>query len=108
MRLPAYGRDLIALQNSGRNVEWLVISLSFALARALPRVVVTDDTDIADLDLRFVAGLECTVAHEGNETRAIDVAELALRNGASECGAFDKATGSWLGTAAIKAIRGIQ
>lgn len=108
MRLPAYGRDLIALQKSGRNVEWLVISLSFALGRALPRVVVPDDTDIAELDLRFVAGLECTVAHEGQEKRAIDVAELALRNGASECGAFDRATGIWLGTAAIKAIRGIQ
>lgn len=108
MRLPAYGRDLVALQNSGRNVEWLVISLSFALGRALPRVVVTDDTDIADLDLRFVAGLECTVAHEGNEKRAIDVAELALRNGATACGTHDQTTGRGLGTAAIKAIRGIQ
>lgn len=108
MRLPAYGRDLVALQKTGRNVEWLLISLSFALGKALPRVVVPDDTDIADLDLRFVAGLECTVAHEGNEKRAIDVAELALRNGASECGAFDKATGVWLGTAQIKAIRGMQ
>ena len=108
MRLPAYGRDLLALQRSGRNVEWLVISLSFDLGRALPRVVVTPDTDIADLDFRFVAGLECTVAHEGEEKRALDVAELALRNGAKVCGTHDQTKGCGLTTDEIKAIRGIR
>lgn len=108
MRLPAYGRDLVNLQRSGRNVEWLIISLSFALGRALPRVVVPSDTDIAELDLRFVAGLECTVAHEGQERRAIDIAELALRNGATRCGTHDQTTGTGLTTDEIKAIRGIQ
>ena len=108
MKLPAYGRDLIALQKTGRNVEWLVISLSFKLGRALPRVVVPSDTDIADLDLRFVEGMECTVAHEGQERRAIDIAELALRNGATRCGTHDQTTGTGLTTAEIKAIRGIH
>lgn len=108
MKLPAYGRDLLALQRSGRNVEWLIISLSFDLGRALPRVVVTDDTDIGELDLRIVAGLDCTVAHDGNDHRALDVAELALRNGATRCVIIDRATGTGLVTAEIKAIRGIQ
>lgn len=107
MKLPAYGRDLVNLQRSGRNVEWLVISLSFDLGRALPRVVVPSDTDIADLDLRFVAGLECTVAHEGDESRALDVAELALRNGAKLCGTHDQTKGRGLTTGEIKAIRGM-
>lgn len=106
MRLPAYGRDLVALQRSGRNVEWLIISLSFDLGRALPRVVVTDDISIAELDLRCVAGLECTVAHEGNERRALDVAELALRNGAKRCGTHDQSTGTGLTTDEVLAIRG--
>lgn len=106
MRLPAYGRDLVALQRSGRNVEWLIISLSFDLGRALPRVVVTDDIRIAELDLRCVAGLECTVAHEGNERRALDVAELALRNGAKRCGTHDQSTGTGLTTDEVLAIRG--
>ena len=108
MKLPAYGRDLVNLQRSGRNVEWLIISLSFDLGRALPRVVVPRDTNLAELDLSIVAGLECTVAHEGEERRAIDVAELALRNGAKRCGTHDQTTGTGLTTAEIKAIRGIQ
>lgn len=108
MRLPAYGRDLVNLQRSGRNVEWLIISLSFDLGRALPRVVVPDDADIRELDLRCVAGLDCIVAHEGNERRALDVAELALRNGAALCGTRDQTTGTGLTTAEIKAIRGLQ
>jgi len=108
MKLPAYGRDLVNLQKTGRNVEWLIIALDFSLGRALPRLVVTDDTDIAELDLRLVAGLDCLVAHEGNERRALDVAELALRNGATICGTRDQAIGTGLTTAEVKAIRGIQ
>jgi hypothetical protein len=108
MKLPAYGRDLVNLQRSGRNVEWLVISLSFDLGRAMPRVVVTDDTDLKELDLRCVAGLECTVAHKGNERRALDVAELAIRSGATRCGTHDQHSGTGLTTDEIKAIRGIQ
>lgn len=106
MRIPAYGRELLNLQRSGRNVEWLVISLSFDLGRALPRVVVTPDINIADLDLSFLSEIECTVAHEGQESRALDVAELALRNGAKRCGTHDQATGTGLTTAEVLAIRG--
>lgn len=109
MKLPAYGRDLVNLQRSGRNVEWLIIALSFDLGRALPRVVVPRDTNLAELDLSLVAGLECTVAHEGEERRALDVAELAIRNGATVVVMHDQATGkTGLTTAEIKAIRGIQ
>lgn len=108
MRLPAYGRDLLALQRSGRNVEMLIISLSFDLGRALPRVVVTDDVSIDELDLRCVDGLECIVAHEGNDRRALDVAELALRNGAKLCGTHDQIAGKGLTTYEVKAIRGIR
>lgn len=108
MRLPAYGRDLVNLQRTGRNVEWLVIALDFKLGRALPRVVVTDDTDIRELDLRFVAGLECTVAHKGQTSRALDVAELALKCGAKVCGTQDTTTHESLTTAQIKQIRGMQ
>ena len=108
MKLPAYGRDLLNLQKTGRNVEWLIIALDFSLGRALPRLVVTDDTDVGELDLRCVAGLECTVAHEGKTTRALDVAELAIKNGASKCGTFDMTTGTGLTTAEVLAIRGKQ
>lgn len=108
MKLPAYGRDLVNLQKTGRNVEWLVIALDFSLGRALPRVVVTDDTNIAELDLRLVAGLECTVAHKGQTSRALDVAELALRNGAAKCGVFDRDASQMITTDEVRLIRGIQ
>ena len=108
LRLPAYGRDLVNLQRSGRNVDWLIISLSFDLGKALPRVVVPSDINVSELDLHFVEGLECTVAHKGNTSRAIDVAELALRNGATKCGIHDRLSGKSLTTAEVKAIRGIQ
>lgn len=108
MKLPAYGRDLIALQKTGRNVGWLVISLDFKLGKALPRLVVTDDTDISDLDLRLVAGLECLVAHEGKTTRALDVAELALRCGAKLCCVHDQHDSSTIYTDEVIAIRGMQ
>lgn len=108
MKLPAYGRDLVNLQKTGRNVEWLVIALDFSLGRALPRVVVTDDTNIAELDLRLVAGLECTVAHKGQTSRALDVAELALRNGASKCGVFDRDASQMITTDEVRLIRGIR
>lgn len=108
MTLPAYGRDLLNLQRSGRNVAWLIISLGFGLGKALPRVVVPNDTNIMELDLSCVAGLDCLVAHDGNERRALDVAELALRSGATICGTIDRNTGNWLTTAEVKAIRGIR
>ena len=108
MKLPAYGRDLVNLQQSGRNVSWLCISLDFKLGKALPRVVVTDDTDIAELDLRCVAGLECLIAHKGKTTRALDVAELALRNGATLATIHDRYDGSTISTSEVIAIRGMQ
>lgn len=108
MSLPAYGRDLVALQRSGRNVQWLIISLSFALGRALPRVVIPDDAHIGALDLNCVAGLDCLVAHEGNERRALDVAELALKCGATRCVTHDQNTGTGFTTDEIRAIRGLQ
>jgi hypothetical protein len=107
MSLPAYGRDLIAYQRRGMNVPWLIISLDFSLGRGLPRVVVTDDTDIATLDLNLVAGLECTVAHKGKTIRALDVAELALKCGAIRCGVFDRNVSEMITTDEVRMIRGV-
>jgi hypothetical protein len=106
-RLPAYGRDLVAMQRAGHNVGWLCIATEWHLGRALPRVVVTDDTDIANLDLSIVAGLECTVAHEGQTGRALDIAELAIRNGATLCGVHDQHTGKSMTTAEVLLARGV-
>lgn len=107
-RLPAYGRALIDAQRSGRNVPWLVLSLDWKLGRAFPRVVVPADMQITELDLRLVAGLECMVAHSGEPTRAMDIAELALSCGAKICPVIDVTTGRATYTDEIRAARGVK
>jgi hypothetical protein len=48
------------------------------------------------------------VAHRGNDSRALDVAELALRNGAKLCGTHDQDAGRGLTTEEVISIRGRQ
>lgn len=109
MKLPAYGRDLINLQKTGRNLSWLVISLGWDYGKSVPRLVVPDDTPVSELDLSMLSGIECTVAHRGKSNRALDIAELAIRNGSPACGVFDMGRRRLeLSTDEIKAIRGIQ
>lgn len=106
MSLPAYGRDLVNLQKTGKNVSWIVISLGFALGKALPRLVVPDDCDIRTLDLNCVAGLDCLVAHKSKMNRALDIAELALKHGASRATIIDCDTAETTTTSEVIAIRG--
>lgn len=107
-RLPAYGRELVAAQHAGRNVPWLLIALDWNLGRAFPRVVVTPDTPAHELDLRLVLGLGCMVAHRGESSRALDVAEAALLAGATECPVFDVAAGRLTFTTdEVRAARGL-
>lgn len=106
MKLPAYGRDLIALRNDGIDPAWLCIAIGFEPGMAMPRVVVPDDTEVAELDLRCVAGLQCLVAHDGKQGRALDIAELAIRSGAALATIHDQQTGTTTTTAEVLAIRG--
>lgn len=106
MRLPAYGRDLVNLQRTGRNVEWLLISLSFALGKALPRLVVPAGVKVSDTDFRCVSGLNCLIAHKGETGRALEVAEAALMAGALM--ATVHGDGETITTDQVKAIRGIK
>lgn len=107
-RLPAYGRSLVAAQRSGRNVSWVVLSLDWDYGRIFPRLVIPVDMRVDELDLRLVRGLECLVAHRGEPTRALDIAELALANGAKICPVIDVPTGRTTYTAEIIAARGVK
>lgn len=104
-RLPAYGRDLVAMQRRGFNVPWLLISLGWHTGKALPRVVVADDVDAAGVDLTLVRGLDCMVVHHGETSRAFDIAEFALMNGAKCCPVFDMETGKTTITAEMLLAR---
>lgn len=106
-RLPAYGRELLAAQKAGRNVDWLLIALDWTIGRAMPRVVATSDVPARALDLGLVRGLDCMVAHQGEQQRALDIAETALQSGARLCPIYDMATGKCIPTAEIVAARGM-
>jgi hypothetical protein len=89
------------------NVPWLLVALSWDMGIAVPRVVVPADIHAAELDLTCVAGVACVVGHRGEPSRAIDIAEAALRAGAKACPIFDVAVGKLTATTAdVMAIRG--
>jgi len=92
-RLPAYGRDLVAMQRRGLNVPWLLISIGWQAGKALPRVVIADDQDVHGIDLTLVRGLDCMVTHHSEASRAFAVAALALKAGATRCPIFDMSIG---------------
>jgi hypothetical protein len=100
-RQPAYARQLIEAARQGYVAPWLLISLSWDLGIAVPRVVVPADVHAAELDLTCVAGIECLVAHHGEPSRAIDVAERALAAGATVCPVLDVAAAKLTATTAV-------
>lgn len=107
-RLPAFGRDLLDIQRSGRNVPWLCLALDWNLGRVFPRVVIPVDLRAEELELNIVRSLGCMVAHRGETRRALDVAEAALRAGAASCSIFDTAAGRLtFTTAEVMAARGL-
>lgn len=106
-KLPAYGRALLDAQRQGYAVPWLCIALDWNLARALPRVVIPANTQAHEIDLRLAQGLACIVAHRGETSRALDVAEAALAAGAASCCVFDMAAWRLTATTAeVMAARG--
>jgi hypothetical protein len=107
-RLPAFGRELVDAQRKGLNVAWLCIALDWNLGRAFPRVVVPVDIQARDLDMRLARGLGCMIVHRGEASRALDIAEVTLLAGATECPIFDVALRRLtLTTAEVVRVRGL-
>lgn len=106
MKLPAYGRDLIAIRQRGVSPSFVCISLNFALGKALPRLVVPVGVKVSGTDFRCVSGLNCLIAHKGETGRALEVAEAALMAGALM--ATVHGDGETITTDQVKAIRGMQ
>jgi len=108
LRLPAYGAKLAAAQRRGMNVPWLCIAVDdWSLGVSCPRIVV-DHVPVGELDLRIVRGLATLVAHRAEPSRAIAVAELALRCGAVCAPIIDLATSRVTSTSEVLAARGLM
>lgn len=80
-RLPAYGKQLIAQRQAGhvpRNGVYIVFDWN--LARAFPRIIITDDLPIEDIDLRCLAGLDCTLAYREKDASRVPEFSQAILN----------------------------
>lgn len=78
-RLPAYGKQLMAQRQSGqvpRNGVYIVFDWN--LARAFPRIIITHDLPIDDLDLRCLAGLDCTLAYRAKDASRVPELSAAI------------------------------
>jgi hypothetical protein len=106
-RRPAFGRALAEAQREGYSVPWLCLALDWNTGGGFPRVVIPADMVLLELDLSLVRGLDCLVAHRNNLVRALDVAEIALKNGARLCPVMDAETGLFMATDEIRAARGL-
>jgi hypothetical protein len=73
-RFPAYGKQLMQQRLAGRVPRSLYVVTDWNLAKAFPRVVVTDDIAPDQLELCFLAGLDITLAYR--ERYASRVPEL--------------------------------
>ena len=78
-RLPAFGKKLMQDRIAGRAPRSIYVALEWGVARAFPRVVITDDLPIADIDLRCLTGLDCTLAYrEKDSSRVPELAQAIL------------------------------
>lgn len=79
MKLPAYGKQLLAQRLAGQHPRDLYVVLDWNLARAFTRLVIDMNADLKRLDLRLVAGLDCTLAYlSPDAARAAIVADMLL------------------------------
>ncbi|MFZ2541128.1 MAG: hypothetical protein WAW75_05060 [Gallionella sp.] len=78
-RYPAYGKQLMAMRQSGHAPDGVYVVFDWDLARAFPHVVVADDLPTDQLELRYLAGLDVTLAYrEKHSSRVPALAEAIL------------------------------
>jgi hypothetical protein len=78
-RFPAYGKKLYEQRLAGRVPNGIYVTFDWNLAAAFPRVVITDDVPLANVELCFLAGLDVTLAYRDKDaSRVSDLAQNIL------------------------------
>ncbi|MEO9061146.1 MAG: hypothetical protein ABI270_03775, partial [Nitrosospira sp.] len=63
-RFPPYGKQLMQLRQSGKiPARTVMVTFDWKLARAYPRIVISDDTPAAKLNFDYLAGLPVEVVY---------------------------------------------
>ena len=77
---PAYGRRLLQLRQQGRIPnKLLMVVFNWMIARAYPRIVIPNNTQLAELEFSYLAGLPVQIIHSKDACRADAVAREILK-----------------------------
>jgi len=79
-RFPAYGKQLMEQRLAGLVPCNVYCVFDWNLARAFSRVVIPDDLATDNLELRYLAGLDVTLAYSDKDaSRVIELAQAILK-----------------------------
>jgi hypothetical protein len=79
-RFPAFGKRLMDQRIAGQVPPFVVVAFDWNIGRKFPRVVIPDDLSLDDIELRFLAGLDVTLAYrEKHSSRVPELAQAILR-----------------------------
>ena len=71
-RLPAYGKQFMAMRKSGRAPSLrVIVTFDWDLAKAYPRIVVPGDTPVGELNFSFLAGLPVQVVYRRKDAHRV-------------------------------------
>lgn len=72
MKLPAYGKKILDLRKSGK-VPFQIVQVVFdwKLARAFPRLVISETNQADELDFRCLAGLPVQIAYRSPDAHRV-------------------------------------
>jgi len=77
---PAYGKQLMQQRLAGQVPSFVVVAFDWNLGRAFHRIVIPDDIAPDDIELRFLAGLDVTLAYrEKHSSRVPELAQAILQ-----------------------------
>ena len=72
-RLPAYGKQFMAMRKSGRVPSLRVmVTFDWDLAKAYPRIIIAGDTPVGELNLSFLAGLPVQIVYRRKDAHRVN------------------------------------
>ena len=80
-KFPAYGKQLMTFRNAGRvPPNSVVATFEWSIGRMFPRIVLAEPVPFDSLELRYLAGLDVTLAfREKDASRVLELAHAILR-----------------------------
>lgn len=69
---PAFGKQITAMRRSGKiPARMVIVTFNWGIARAYPRIVLTDDDIPTNLNFTFLAGLPVQVIYRNKDSHRV-------------------------------------